>query len=237
VSELREQQDVRLSIVVASSGRPTLGAALASATSQMLPGDELILVFDDSGDAGDTPRNRVLDSATGTHITFLDDDDAYRPGALEAIRRFGREHPGRIGIFKIDLGMWGVAWHPAHKRLIATATAMYVIPNVPGRVGRFGRAPGAKTGRLGDFKFIVETVAMQDEPIWCDEVIQDIRPIRSPLLRLRYRLRLRTRLRERLRGAPPLQSSLPGYPEAEEWAKARQEEIRRELALLERDRA
>src|SRR5467141_4080652 len=65
--------EVRLSIIIGTSGRPTLQAALASATSQMQPGDELIVVFDDSADAGDTPRNRVLDSATGTHILFLDD--------------------------------------------------------------------------------------------------------------------------------------------------------------------
>src|SRR5581483_9412493 len=64
--------------------------ALASATRQMVPGDELVVVFDDSGDAGDTPRNRVLGSLRGTHVTFLDDDDVYRPGALEAIRRFAR---------------------------------------------------------------------------------------------------------------------------------------------------
>ena len=61
-------QRARLSIIMASTGRATLRFALESATSQMLPGDELILVYDDSGDAGDTPRNRVLESASGTHL-------------------------------------------------------------------------------------------------------------------------------------------------------------------------
>src|SRR5437868_2869658 len=75
--------DVQLTIIIATTGRPTLPAAVQSATSQMIPGDELIIVFDNSGDAGDTPRNRVLDAAHGTHIAFLDDDDEYMPGAFE----------------------------------------------------------------------------------------------------------------------------------------------------------
>lgn len=207
----------RLSIVVASTGRPTLAAALASATSQMRPGDELILIFDDSGDAGDTPRNRVLDSATGTHIMFLDDDDELRLGALDVVRDFAVRNPGRIGIFRLDLGMWGVG--PVVRDLLSSATAMYVIPNVKGKLGRFGRVPGAKAGRLGDYKFIVETVALQGDPVWCDEIIQDIRPVRRPLQRLRHRLKLRTRLKRSVGlHAPDPTPSRPSYPDAERWA-------------------
>jgi glycosyltransferase involved in cell wall biosynthesis len=209
---------IRLSIIVATTGRPTLAAALASATGQMRPGDELILVFDDSGDAGDTPRNRVLDSASGTHIMFLDDDDELRPHALATVRRFAAAHPGRIGMFRLDLGMWGIA--PVVKDLLSSATAMYVIPNVKGKIGRFGRVPGAKEGRLGDYKFIVETVALQGDPVFCDEVIQDIRPERRRLKRLRYRLSLRRRLQRALgMHAPDPVPSRPSYPDAERWAE------------------
>jgi len=209
--------DIRLSIIVASTGRSTLAAALASATSQMRPGDELILVFDDSGDAGDTPRNRVLASANGTHLMFLDDDDEFRPGALDIVRRFALEHPGRIGIFRLDFGMWGVG--PKSRDLLSSATAMYVIPNVEGKLGRFGRVAGAKPGRLGDYRFIVETVALQGDPVWRDEIIQDIRPERRTLRRVRYRLKLRRRL-QRAVGieAPDPVAAVPSYPEAERWA-------------------
>jgi len=208
---------VTLSIVVATTGRPTLGVAVASATSQMLPGDELLIVFDDSGDAGDSPRNRVLDSLHGTHIAFLDDDDEYRPGALEAMRRFARTNPDRIGIFRIDLGMWGVAW--AQRDLMASGTAMYLLPNLPDKLGRFGRAPGLPPGRVGDYKFIVETVASLGEPVWREEVIQDIRPVKG-CTRIRHRFALRRRLR-RFVGAPvpELRGAAPAYPEAREWAR------------------
>lgn len=212
--------DVRLTVIIASTGRPTLGAAIESATSQMAPGDQLIVIFDASGDAGDTPRNRVLDGAIGTHITFLDDDDEYRPGALDAIRAFAREQPGRVGIFRINVGVWGPAWRPHEQHLMHTATAMYVVPNVPGKVGRFGRLPELPTGRVGDYRFIVETVALQGAPVWREEIIQELRPEKRRLRRLRYRLMLRTRIRRALGlHAPGPVTPYRAYPAAERWGR------------------
>jgi hypothetical protein len=212
--------DVRLSIIIASTGRPTLGRAIASATSQMEPGDQLIVIFDATGDAGDTPRNNVLDSATGTHITFLDDDDEYRRGALDTIRRFAREHPGRVGIFRINVGLWGPAWRVEEQHLMHTATAMYVVPNIKGKVGRFGRLPDLPTGRVGDYRFIVETVALQGPPVWCEDVIQELRPEKRRLRRLRYRLKLGTRVRRALgRHAPDPIPPFRAYPAAESWGR------------------
>ncbi len=132
------------------------------------------------------------------------------------MRRFARENPGRVGIFRINLGMWGIAW--VRRDLMASATAMYLLPNVPSKLGRFGRAPGLPTGRVGDFRFIVETVASLGEPIWCEEIIQDIRPVKG-LTRMRHWLALRRRLR-RLAGSPipELRGAAPDYPEAREWA-------------------
>jgi hypothetical protein len=216
----RDSSDERitLSIVLATTGRPTLGAAIKSATSQMLPGDELIVIFDDSGDAGDTPRNRVLSMLRTTHIAFLDDDDEYRPGALDVIRAFAREHPKRVGIFRFDMGMWGVAW--SEKDLMASGTAMYVLPNIPEKLGRFGRPPGAPDGRVGDYTFIVQTVANLGDPVWREEVIQDIRPVKG-LTRLRYRLALRRRLKRMVGlSAPEPRGARRAHIEARAWGEA-----------------
>jgi len=227
--------DVHLTIIIATTGRPTLAAAIESATSQMIPGDELIVVRDNSGDAGDTPRNRVIDGAHGTHIAFLDDDDEFVPGAFEAFRRFARANPGRIGIFRIKYGLFGTPWAEGARELIATATAMYLVPNAPGKIGRFGPSPGAPPGRLGDFAFIIETVAMQGEPIWCTDLIQEIRPEKRPLRRLRYRLKLRTRLRAAVGHAESNPtSSLRRYPEAERWAEDRMSELRADSGTADR---
>jgi hypothetical protein len=222
------EADVRLSIVVATAGRPTLGAALGSATSQMLPGDELLVVFDDSGDAGDTPRNRVLGSLRGTHVMFLDDDDEVAPGALEKVRAFAREHPRRLGLFQLDLGPAGKVWKRERMDLMAAATAMCVVPNLPDRIGRFGRVPGAPPGRLGDYPFVVETAAMLGDPVWCEEVIQTLRPEKNRLRLLRYGLRLRTRLGGAV-GRPERVVPARSYPEAERWAVERTRELRARL--------
>jgi hypothetical protein len=223
------EPSVGLSIVVATAGRRTLGAAIESATSQMRSGDELVVVFDDSGDAGDTPRNRVLGSLRGTHVMFLDDDDELVPGALDLVRAFAHDHPGRWGLFQLDLGPAGIVWKRSGMQLIAAATAMCVVPNVPDRLGRFGRAPGAPPGRLGDYPFLVETAAGLGPPVWCEEVIQTLRPEKNPLKLLRYRLRLRTRIRYAIGRGERDPAPQRSYPEAEAWAVERARELRERL--------
>jgi len=221
--------DIKLSIVVATTGRSTLGSAIESATSQMLPGDEILVVFDDTGDAGDTPRNKVLDSLHGTHIMFLDDDDELVPGALEIVRAFAEERPGRFGFFQGDRGPTGVVWKRDGMSLMGAATGMCVVPNVPDRIGRFGRVPGAPPGRLGDYPFFVETAAMLGDPVWCEEVIYALRPEKSRIKLLRYKLKLRTRLKHLLGHREQDGTPARSYPEAEAWAVARTHELRGQL--------
>ncbi len=189
--------EVHLSIIVATCGRPTLANTLASITSQLRSGDEIIVYYDTSGDAGDTARNRMMPQAKGTHLLFVDDDDELRPGALDAIRRFGEEHPGRIGIFRMNRGLYGPQW-TRRGDLWNTGTGMYVIPNVPGKIGRWG-SPIAAAGRRGDYPFITETVALIGEPVWCEEIIQELKPEKSRWKRLRYKISLRTRLKRVMR--------------------------------------
>lgn len=195
----------------------------------MRSGDELLVVFDDSGDAGDTPRNRVLDGLHGTHIMFLDDDDEFLPGALDCVRAFALEHPGRWGLFQLDRGPTGRVWKRGATHLMAGATAMCVVPNVPERLGRFGRVSGAPPGRLGDYPFLVETAAMLGDPVWCEEPIQVLRPEKNRLKLLRYRLRLRTRVKLLLGRELPDLAPGRSYPEAEAWARQRHLELRERL--------
>jgi glycosyltransferase involved in cell wall biosynthesis len=184
---------VTFSVIVATGGRPTLVQTLASVVNQLEPGDEVLVVRDDSGDAGDTPRNDAMPRARGSHLAFLDDDDVYVPGALAAMRRFARENPGRIGIFKLEYAVGNHRWVDPVLRYKNVSTQSFVVPNVPGRLGRWERR-----GRVaGDYVFIEETVRLQGEPVFVDEVTVRARPERNPakrsLMRARYRLRLRTR--------------------------------------------
>ena len=69
-------------IILGTAGRKTLRRTLRSITSQLEPGDEIMIIRDDSGDAGDTPRNISMHRAAGTHLLFMDDDDEYTPGRV-----------------------------------------------------------------------------------------------------------------------------------------------------------
>jgi glycosyltransferase involved in cell wall biosynthesis len=196
-----------LSIIVATAGRPTLRRTLASITPQLEPGDEVFVLHDDSGDAGDTPRNSAMPRARGTHLAFLDDDDVYVPDALEKMRRFAREHPGRIGIFKMRHPAGTTHWREGEPvlRYANVSTQTFLVPNVPGKLGRWHRDVERPGGGhyIGDYAFITETVRLQGDPVFVDEVTVHVRPV-GPLRRLwiraRYLAALRTRAR-RLLGA------------------------------------
>ena len=195
-----------LSIVVATVGRPTLRRTLASIAPQLEPGDEIMVVRDASGDAGDTPRNDAMPRARGTHLAFLDDDDVYAPDALEKMRRFAREHPDRIGIFKMKHPAGTTHWRDGEPvlRYANVSTQTFLVPNVPGKLGRWHQGvprPGGGGYYIGDYAFITETVRLQGDPLFVDDVTVYVRPI-DPLRRLwiraRYLAALGTRARRLL---------------------------------------
>jgi glycosyltransferase involved in cell wall biosynthesis len=184
------------SVILPTRGRPTLRRTLASLLPQLEPGDELMILRDASGDAGDTPRNDAMPRARGSHLLFIDDDDVYVPDALAKMRRFAEEQPDRIGIFKLEYVVGTHRWVEPVLRYKNVSTQTFLVPNVPGKLGRWE----ARDNVAGDFVFIEETARLQGEPIFVDQVTVMARPernrFRRALIRARYRARLRTRLRE-----------------------------------------
>ena len=182
-------------IILGTAGRKTLQRTLRSITPQLEPGDELMLLRDDSGDAGDTPRNVSMHRAAGTHLLFMDDDDVYVPDALAKMRRFADENPGRIGIFRIQYTVGPKRWKVPELKNRNVSTQTFLVPNVPGKLGVWEHRGTVH----GDFVFIEETARLQGDPIFVDEVTVLMRPERNPLkrawVRARYRARLGTRLR------------------------------------------
>jgi glycosyltransferase involved in cell wall biosynthesis len=183
------------SIIVGTAGRKTLMRTLRSITPQLEPGDELFVIRDDSGDAGDTPRNQTMHRAAGSHLLFMDDDDVYTRGALAKMRRFADENPGRIGIFRMQYTVGPKRWQVPELKNRNVSTQIFLVPNVPGKLGVWEHRGTVH----GDYTFIEETARLQGEPIFVDEVTVRVRPIRNPLrvlwIRARYRARLGTRLR------------------------------------------
>jgi len=164
----------RLSVVIPTAGRDTLGRTLASLTPQLLPGDEVILVRDDTGDWGATPRNRAIPRAAGDYLLFMDDDDEYTPGGLEAVRSAAAEHPGRPLVFRMRRPNDVL---PAVRELVAgqVSTQMFAVPNDPARLAAW---PPVYTG---DFEFIRAVCGQYPAgPVWRDEVIAVWRPQEAP---------------------------------------------------------
>ena len=183
-------------IIVGTAGRKTLRRTLKSITSQLEPGDELFLIRDDSGDAGDTPRNQTMHRAAGSHLLFMDDDDVYVPGAFAKMRRFAEENPGRIGIFRIEYTTGPKRWRVPELKNRNVSTQIFLVPNVPGKLG-FWEHRGTIHG---DYTFIEETARLQGEPVFVDEVTVRVRPIRNPVRRLYVRARYRAAVGTRVRG-------------------------------------
>jgi glycosyltransferase involved in cell wall biosynthesis len=183
------------SIIVGTSGRKTLQRTLKSIVPQLEPGDELMLIRDDSGDAGDTPRNDAMPRARGTHLLFMDDDDIYVPDALAKMRRFADANPDRIGIFRIQYTVGPKRWQIPELKNRNVSTQTFLVPNVPGKLGVWEHRGTVH----GDYVFIEETARLQGEPAFVDEVTVRVRPVRNPLkvlyIRARYHAALGTRLR------------------------------------------
>ena len=202
--------DVTFSVIVPTRGRRTILPALESITEQLEPGDEVLVRCSRDEDFGNTARQSMIERAKGTHLLFMDDDDQFARGALATMRAFAREHPGRLGIFRMRYLDGRVLWTEPVLRLRNVSSQMLCVPNVPGKLGRW---ESPEYERVADYEFVRATAELQGEPIFREEIVAHIRSDRRPLPRalkrvttplaeLRYRVSLRTRLRRGLGRLP-----------------------------------
>ena len=202
--------DVTFSVIVPTRGRKTILPALDSITEQLEPGDEVLVRCSRDEDFGNTARQSMIERAKGTHLLFMDDDDQFARGALATMRSFAREHPGRIGIFRMRYLDGRVLWTEPVLRLRNVSSQMLCVPNVPGKLGRW---ESPEYERVADYEFVRATAELQGEPIFREETVAHIRSDRRPLPRvlmrvttplaeLRYRVSLRTRVRRGLGRLP-----------------------------------
>ncbi|HEX6701084.1 MAG TPA: glycosyltransferase family A protein [Gaiellaceae bacterium] len=199
-------RDVTFSVIVPTRGRETILPALDSITEQLDPGDEVLVRCSRDEDFGNSARQSMIERAKGTHLLFMDDDDQFARGALAAMRTFAREHPGRIGIFRMRFLDGRVLWDEPVLRLRNVSSQMLCVPNVPGKLGRW-ESPDYP--RVADYEFVRGTAELQGDPIFREEIVAHIRSDRrpipralkrvtTPLAELRYRASPRTRLKRAL---------------------------------------
>lgn len=155
-----------VSVIIPTIGRDTLAVAEASAAGA----DEVIVVRNQDGDYGYSARMRGMAQATSTHLAFLDDDDVYTPGAVETMRAHANDVPV---IFRMDDPLHGILWRDPVLRHANVGTPMFLVPNVPDKLGVW--APFLH-GHDGDFPFISGCVEKMGAPVWREEVVAVVRP-------------------------------------------------------------
>ena len=182
-----EGDRVCFSIIVPTRGRRSLAGTLASVAGQLEPGDELLVQCSNDGDFGNAARQSLVDRANGTHLLFMDDDDQFSKDAFAVIRRFAREHPGRIGIFRMRLLDGRVMWREPELRRTNVSTQMFCVPNIPDKLGSWLHSsdPTSVQSRpyVADFDFIAESVRLQGEAVFREEVVAHIRADRRRSVR------------------------------------------------------
>jgi hypothetical protein len=150
---------ITFSVIIPTSGRPSLIITLAALTSQLQHGDELLVLRDSTGDWGNTARNHALYRCAGTHLLFIDDDDRHTANALATIRDYVERNPDRVHVFAMR------RLHDHHTFVPAlpleeghVGTPMICVPNQPSRLGRWSER------YEGDFDFLTTTLALHDQP-------------------------------------------------------------------------
>lgn len=181
---------IKLSLIIPTIGRPLLKRLISQVVAQLDSLDEVIVVGDGpSPEAseqlrgldsrihyhehgptrcwGHEQRNWAMTIATGTHLMFLDDDDELLPGALGVIRATARKYQDKILIFRMHHGR-SVLWIAPRIYLGNVGTQMFVVPNVPGRLGTWG------SRYEGDLDFLKSTVSAypnkENDVIWREEI-------------------------------------------------------------------
>lgn len=150
---------VTFSILIPTVGRPTLIVTLGALIAQLEHGDELMVLRDQTGDWGNTARNRAIPRCAGTHLLFIDDDDRHTAGALAVIRDRVAADPDRVHVFAMHRLSDRRTFTPTLPlELGHVGTPMLCIPNRPDRLGQWS------TRYEGDFDFLTATLELHPDP-------------------------------------------------------------------------
>jgi GT2 family glycosyltransferase len=186
----RVASEPTFTVVVPTCGRPTLRRTLESLVLQLRDEDEAIVVADGvqpvareicadfprprwryvehgpTGDSGNSQREAGIEIGRGDYLCFMDDDDAYLDGAFATLRAAVTDTPGRPMLFRMD-NYGTLLWRAPELIYGNVGTPMLVAPFDRERLGRWN---------ADDFQFIEQTLALQGDPVWREDVVAVVRP-------------------------------------------------------------
>ena len=177
-----------ISFIIATIGRPSLADTVASI--EVWPGDEILIVGDPpeafrplsgmgphvrfipcprGGDWGSTERNVATPFARGRYLAHIDDDDVYTPGARALMADAIMRHPAVPTIFRMRLPDGSTPWLDPVIRWGNVGTPMFLTPNVPAKLGRWGEHQDC-----GDLRFLQTMHWRNHEVAWREDVIAHV---------------------------------------------------------------
>ena len=172
-----------ISIIVPTIGRPSLAVALASLTSELLPGDEVLVIGNvdereegpvryirraPGGDWGHSERNFAMKLCCGRYIAHLDDDDTFAPGWRALVQDAIDTSEGRPIIFRMRYPSGQTLWIQPQLCLGNVGTPMMLTPNEPEKFGVWGSFHG------GDFHFLETSRWRRSDYVWRPEVLAEL---------------------------------------------------------------
>jgi glycosyltransferase involved in cell wall biosynthesis len=173
---------VSISFIVPTIGRASLAQTLASI--KLRSGDEILLVGERAtgafsgtdwrrrfipclpgNDWGSTERNLAMPYAHGQYLAFMDDDDTYAPGYRALMQDAIDTTPDRPVIFRQQYPDGRTLWQEPVVMFGNVGTPMFLIPNVPEKLGVWGSFVG------GDCYFLEQCGWLRSEFVWRPEVV------------------------------------------------------------------
>lgn len=124
-------------------------------------------------DKGGAARNVALDMARGTHVLYLDDDDAFTDGALKVMRGHVEASPDQAHVFRMDSKPHGLLWRAPELQLGNVGGPQFVAPLEASRAYRWD------SQICNDYRYMVQVtdeLGGHDRLLWHEEIIYIVKP-------------------------------------------------------------
>jgi len=155
-------------IVVCSDGPSDFVRSLCSMFSGIMP-VRYMFTEKRTHDGGNSQRDLAMERSSGTHLAFIDDDDAYIPDTLIPMRRAIGKSIGKVSMFRARHPRRGVVWKSRQISSDNVSAQCIVVPNRRGLLGRWANGSG------GAFGFLSDTLRKRGERpsdvVWHDQII------------------------------------------------------------------